>query len=101
MPFLPEHVLIAGTHTHAGPAGVRGHPDPELLAITARTIAAAVSAVAMLRPAVLKVGSGVVDSVSLNRRDPAWPVDATLQVLQVDEPDGMPIATTAFFACHA
>jgi hypothetical protein len=97
-----ERVLIAATHTHAGPAGVRGRADTELSGITARKIAGAVAtAHRSVRPAVLKAGAGIADSVSLNRRDPAWPVEPAVQVLQVDEPDGSPIATLVNFACHA
>jgi hypothetical protein len=53
-----------------------------------------------LRPATLKVGSAVVDTVSMNRRDPEWAIDPVMRVLLVDGEAG-PIASILNFACHA
>jgi hypothetical protein len=99
-----EHVLIAGTHTHAGPAGLCLNVDDVLVEATARHIAGAIAAAqAKLRPATLKLGSATVDSVSQNRRDPEWPKDSTLRVLLLDDPDSLrpPVACAISFACHA
>jgi hypothetical protein len=100
-----EHMLIAGTHTHAGPAGLRRDvADEALLDVTARHIAGAIAAAhAKLRPAALKVGRATVESVSQNRRDPDWPRDTTLRVLLLDGDDPLepPIACAISFACHA
>ena len=100
----PNHILIAATHTHAGPAGLRRDVDEALLDVTARHIAGAVaSAYRRRRPAVLKVGTARVDSVSQNRRHPEWPIDSSLTVLLLDDPDPLqpPIAAVINFACHA
>ena len=99
-----ENILIAATHTHAGPAGLCRELDQPLLDVTARQIAGAIAAAhAARRPAVLKVGETTVDSVSQNRRQPDWPIDPSLYVLLLDDPDPLqpPIAALINFACHA
>ncbi len=98
------HIMIAATHTHAGPAGLRRDRDEALTDVTARTIAGAIAAAHRdRRPAVLKAGRGSVDSVSQNRRDPAGPYDPALRVLLFDAPDPRDgaIAAIVNFACHA
>ncbi|HYM15187.1 MAG TPA: neutral/alkaline non-lysosomal ceramidase N-terminal domain-containing protein [Dehalococcoidia bacterium] len=97
------NIMVAATHTHAGPAGLRRDLDEPLTEIMARTIAGAVEAAHRgLRPAVLKAGRGSVDSVSQNRRDPAGPFDDALRVLLLDSPDPRDgaIAAIVNFACH-
>jgi neutral ceramidase len=99
----PGHILVAATHTHQGPAGLRLDADDELLDVTARHVAGAIiEAHRARRPAVLKVGVGAVDSVSMNRRHPDWPTDNALFVLLLDDPDPLrpPIAAAINFACH-
>jgi hypothetical protein len=51
---------------------------------------------------VLKAGSHAVDSIALNRRDPDGPVDESLTVLLVDDPEPFrpPIAAIVNVACH-
>lgn len=102
--IAPERMLIAATHTHAGPAGLRRDVDDALLDVTARHIAGAVAAAYRARrPAVLKVGATQVDSVAQNRRHPDWPVDTNLFVLLLDDPNPLrpPIAAAINFSCHA
>ncbi len=98
-----EHMLIAATHTHAGPAGLRADLDEPLTEITARLIAGAIDAAHRgKRPSVLKAGRGSVDTVSQNRRDPVGSADDALRVLLFDSPntrDGA-IASIVNFACH-
>ena len=99
-----DHILIAATHTHAGPAGLRRDLDESLLDVTARHIAGAIAAAhTARRPAVLKIGEGQIDSVSQNRRQPDWPIDPSLYVLLFDDLDPLqpPIAALINFACHA
>jgi hypothetical protein len=98
------HIMIAATHTHAGPAGLRRDLDEALTDVTARTIAGAIQAAHRAkRPAVLKAGRGSVDSVSQNRRHPDGPYDDALRVLLFDAPDPRDgaIAAIVNFACHA
>jgi len=95
--------MVAATHTHAGPAGLRRDLDEPLTEIMARTIAGVIQAAhRSLRPAVLKAGHGSVDSVSQNRRDPDGPCDEALRVLLFDSPDSRDgvIASIVNFACH-
>jgi hypothetical protein len=102
-PGVPaENVLIAATHTHAGPAGVRGRGDETLVDSIARKIAgAALTASLALQPAALKHGTTSLESIAQNRRDPAWPIDTRLDVLAIDTPEGRNIATAARYSCHA
>jgi hypothetical protein len=98
-------VTLAATHNHAGPAGLRGgmfsRLDEELAAALVDRVCAAVeSAGERLKPATLKAGRAVVDTVSMNRRDPDGPIDPVLGLVLVDGEDG-PIATIVNFACHA
>ena len=97
------NILVAATHTHCGPAGLRRELDEALTEIMARTIAGAIQAAHReLRPAVLKAGHGSVDSVSQNRRDPDGPFDDALRVLLFDSPNAREgvIASVVNFACH-
>jgi len=98
-----DHVVVAATHTHGGPARYRAAEDPHYVDVTARTIAGAVlTAQRALRPATLKFGTVDVATISQNRRDPAGPVDTLARVLLADsEQPGPPIATLVNFACHA
>ncbi len=99
-----ECIMVSATHTHAGPVGLMLPPDDPLLTRTAEAIAEAIAgAHAARRPAVLKVGTAEVDSVSQNRRHPDWPVETSLYALLLDDPDPLqpPIAASVNFACHA
>ncbi len=108
-----EGILIAATHDHAGPAGLRGgmfsRLDEGLAAEVARKIAGAIAfAHSQRRPATLKLGQAVVDTVSMNRRHPDWPIDPVLRLLLIDGEDparsgqaARPIASLLNFACHA
>ena len=102
----PDHVVVAATHNHAGPAGLRGgmfsRLDDEQARLLAEKLAATIiSAHAQRRPATLKLGRATVDTVSMNRRHPDWPIDPVLRLLLVDGDDGRPIASILNFACHA
>ncbi|HEX6030787.1 MAG TPA: neutral/alkaline non-lysosomal ceramidase N-terminal domain-containing protein [Tepidiformaceae bacterium] len=97
----PGNVLVAATHTHAGPAGIRGTGEPALVEIVARQIAGAVRVAH--RNAVegrLKYGHTELSSIAQNRRDPDWPIDHRLDVVAADTADGKNIATVARYACH-
>ena len=97
----PSNVMISATHTHAGPAGVRGEGEPVLAEEMARKIAGAVRVAH--RNAVdgqLKNGFTELSSIGQNRRHPDWPIDHRLDVLAADTPAGHNIATIARYACH-
>ncbi len=101
----PDGVLVAATHNHAGPAGLRGglmsRLDETLAeAVVVRVCEAIEEAWKSRRPASIKHASATVDTISLNRRDPEWPKDAALHVVLIEGEDG-PVATVLNFACHA
>jgi neutral ceramidase len=100
-----DAVLLAATHDHAGPAGLRAgmfsRLDEALAEITIAKITSAVErAWAARRPVTLKTGATDVDTVGMNRRDPAGPTDAALRAVLFDGEDG-PVASLLNFACHA
>jgi hypothetical protein len=102
--IAPDHIMICATHTHAGPPGIGPGVDEDLRTEAAHRIAGAIiEASRAMRPAVLKAGRGIVDSVSQNRREPSWPRDDSLSVLLFDaaDPRETPIASIINFACHA
>ncbi len=99
--IAPGSVMVAATHTHAGPAGVRGSGEPVLTEEMARKIAGAVRVAH--RGAVegrLKYGVTGLSSVAQNRRHPDWPINHRLDVLAADTADGRNVATVARYACH-
>ena len=103
--IAPEGVVVAATHDHAGPHGLRGGMFSRLnedlaSALVEKVSGAVAEAVAALRPATLSVRKAYVDSVSMNRRDPEWPVDPILRLALLEGADG-PIASILNFACHA
>lgn len=116
-----DHVVVACSHTHSGPA----LEDPGYLAerlvagiVPAWTetlphlIAGAVQmADAARSPARVGVGQGTSD-IGVNRRqrneqgvtigqNPEGPIDRALTVLRVDHADGRPLAWLMNCACHA
>jgi hypothetical protein len=101
----PEGVVVAATHNHAGPHGLRGgmfsRLDEKLAASLVEKVSGAIDvAASALRPATLSVRKAYIDTLSMNRRDPRWPIDPILRLVLVDGEDG-PIASILNFACHA
>ena len=101
----PEGVVVAATHDHAGPHGLRGgmfsRLDEELAAALVEKVSGAITeAASALRPASLCVRKAYLDTVSMNRRDPEWPIDPIIRLALLDGEEG-PIATILNFACHA
>ncbi len=100
-----DSILLCATHNHAGPLGLRGgmfsRLDEALAGAFVEKAAGAIAAAhAARRPASLKLGQATVDTVSMNRRHPEWPVDDVLRVLLVDGEEGSPVAALLNFACH-
>lgn len=103
-----DHVLVAASHTHSGPAGLRVggaeqavKTDPVVvrgyLDATCRAVDAAFAALA---PAQVSVRSGHVEGVAADRNDPLRPVDATATVLRFADPRETTIGYLWHFACH-
>lgn len=107
--IAPECVLVAASHTHAGPAGLRGGvPGAGLAAgrpmrdIYVDAMRHAVGdALAGLRAATLSAQAATVRGVATHRREPERAIDDTATLVTVDDPTGRPIALLWHFACHA
>jgi hypothetical protein len=103
----PERVLVAATHTHAGPGVFRSvigdhtrmtaYEDDLLLEVTDCVSAALRAAV----PAVLSYGSTRAEGVAANRRDPSLAIDDTVRVLCAHAACGQLLGVLANFACHS
>jgi neutral/alkaline ceramidase-like enzyme len=93
-----EHLQLAGTHTHSGPA-FAGPSDVERN--TGLEIAQAIArAWAERRDATVAVGIGRVEGIGANRRPNGGPVDDRVTVTRFDDLDGRPIATHVNYGCH-
>ena len=98
-----DHVLVAATHTHSGPAGIRMRDAMDYVAQTAAKVAGA-AAVAKDGAVAVQLVAGSVDlaSISLNRRNPAGPIEERLRVLVADPGrDRPPVFTLVSYACHS
>ncbi len=101
----PERVMVACTHTHAGPATLFLHQcgdvDSHYVAtLPAKLRDAAVSAAAALRPVRVAVGQGTVPAAALNRRGEETPPDTALGVALLVGDDDVPIVTAITYGCH-
>ena len=104
----PECVMIASTHTHAGPVTIRtffnpdGSVDEGYLRRLADAITAAVAGAAASRfPARVGVGSASVEGVGVNRRSPDHePVDREVGLIKVEDAAGRTRAVFINYACH-
>jgi neutral ceramidase len=99
----PANVLVAATHTHSGPAGIRRQSGPDYVAQTAAKAAGAVAmAQAAMVPVRLVAGAAELSSISLNRRHPAGPIEDRLRVLVADAGrDRPPVFSLVSYACHS
>ncbi|MBI1816403.1 MAG: neutral/alkaline non-lysosomal ceramidase N-terminal domain-containing protein [Deltaproteobacteria bacterium] len=101
-----ERVLMAATHTHAGPAVFRsGIERDERLAtyehaMIEQVVASVADARQRAKPAVLRFGRAAVAEVAANRREAAMPVDHMVRVLSSHEPNGTLLGVLANFGCH-
>jgi hypothetical protein len=106
--FAREHMLLAGTHTHGGPALREG---PYLTELQDKIVEAVRQARASLQPARVGFGTGRA-SVNSNRRarmanggwwlgiNPEGPSDKTVAVMKVDSAAGDPLAVFINYGVH-
>jgi hypothetical protein len=103
-------VVLAATHTHAGPGGYWQHVLGERIAtgpyddrfheaIVAGVASAIRRAAGAIAPARVAIGRGSADDLARSRSGGVK--DAPLTVLRVERHDGSPIAEVTIFAAHA
>jgi len=103
--FPGANLLIACTHTHAGPATIFlrdcGEVDRAWMEeLRRRLVAVLAAAQEDLQPARVGFGRGYLADRSQNRRQPGDVMDPEVGVLRVDRADGRPLAIALNFACH-
>jgi len=104
----PEGVMIAATHTHAGPVTITTffNPDESLDAAYMDRLAEAIveSVAAAWRerfPARAGVGAGRVTGIGVNRRTPdKLPVDEEIGIIKIEDTAGRTRAVLMNHACH-
>lgn len=101
----PSAVVVAVTHTHAGPHvtpdGLGPGCDPAVAARVESAVAEAADlAWTSRRPARWGHGRGEEHTVAHNRRDPAGPVDPEVTVVRIDTDAGDPLAVLFSYSCH-
>jgi len=104
----PESVMIAATHTHAGPVTITTffNPDESLDATYMDCLCKAIveSVAAAWRdrfPARVGVGAGSVTGIGVNRRTPdKLPVDEEIGIIKVEDAAGETRAVLMNHACH-
>lgn len=100
------NVLVAGTHTHSGPAVFHSTlVEHERLAAYEQQLGAIVvetvdDAHAQMHPVGLAVGSARVTGVGANRREAAGDVDDAVRVLVARSSAGRCAGVLAVFGCH-
>jgi neutral ceramidase len=96
-----EQVMIAATHTHAGPAAVRNLLDPEYTYFLIRqVVAVSLNARANKQQVVMSLMRAEVEGVSQNRRDSSFPVQRDLDILLAINLQGNVVSSLIFFSCH-
>lgn len=103
-----DAVMIASTHTHAGPVTITTFFNPEesvdatYMNNLAESVEQSVSSAWRNRfPAKVGVGAARVDGVGVNRRSPDQrPIDEQVGIIKVDDLNGRACAVLINYACH-
>lgn len=101
-------VVIASTHTHAGPVTVKTFFNPSdsldqgfMDHIASAIVSSVESAWSRRQPARVGVGSGRVEGIGVNRRTAdKTPVDEEIGIIKVDDMEGRPRAVLINYSCH-
>lgn len=104
----PDSIMIASTHTHAGPVTITTFFNPEesvdshYMNTLAKGIVEAVTNAWRDRfPARVGVGGGHVEGVGVNRRSSDQkPVDEQIGIIKVTDADGRTRAVLMNYSCH-
>jgi neutral ceramidase len=89
-----SNVLVAATHTHAGPSGVRSTAEDETVtdAVTDAVRSCVVRAADAAAPVRARIGTGRLPAgVATNRNDPQAPIDRRLTTIRLSGADGSPV----------
>lgn len=104
----PQAVMIAATHTHAGPVTITTffNPEESVDASYMNRLAAAISESVVTAwraqfPARVGVGAGRVTDIGVNRRTPdKLPIDEEVGIIKIDDAAGRTRAVLMNHACH-
>ncbi|MEM7531286.1 MAG: neutral/alkaline non-lysosomal ceramidase N-terminal domain-containing protein [Chloroflexota bacterium] len=105
-----EHILIATTHTHAGPDDGRTIVNDETesrfernwdRSLADKVADAVATAYAVKQPATIGSATGILYGYSINRRWLDKPVDPGIAVLRVDDMMGKTLGVFSVFGCHS
>jgi hypothetical protein len=104
----PSSVMIASTHTHAGPVTITTFFNPEesvdaaYMDSLAEAVEQSVTNAWLARfPATVGVGVAKVDGVGVNRRSPDQrPIDEQIGIIKVDDFNGRTHAVLINYSCH-
>lgn len=102
----PHSVLLANSHTHAGPATIflRGCGEvdqPYVEMLTRMMVSAVIMANDALEPVTSRLGSAHLDNLSHNRVVAGGPIDPEVGVISFYREDGKPLAFLTNFSAHA
>ncbi len=104
-----DAVLIAASHTHAGPCGLQDwFPIGEsttlntqlISMVSGRIVDAAQQALNSLTPARLVYGFGPINGIGMDRNQPLPAPDPSVTAFRFDSLDGKPVAALIHYACH-
>lgn len=104
-----ENIMVAATHTHAGPDGIFKEPffvsistfNENLISDMRTKIKQSIlSAMEKKKVVETRVGKITVESVSANRQVKNGPVDKQLITIRFDDNTGKMISAIVNFACH-
>jgi neutral ceramidase len=99
----PDAFLLGASHNHSGPdySGFWEAAPPGVEDYVRDAVVRAIGeALAARQPSRTSFGSRDLAGITINRRDPARPVDPRVPVLRFDALDGSVIGVVYSFACH-
>jgi hypothetical protein len=103
-----EMIVVASTHTHAGPVTVKTFFNPEdsldqnFMDLVAKAIDDSVATAWRNRqPSRVGVGSGRVGGIGVNRRTPdKKPIDEEIGIIKIEDMSGQVCAVLMNYSCH-
>lgn len=107
-PIAPDMVMIAATHTHAGPVTITTffNPDESVDSMYMEHLAGAITECVSAAwrdrfPARVGIGTGRVEGVGVNRHSPDQrPIDEEIGIIKVEDEEQRTRAVFINYACH-